>query len=478
MLFDCQGEGEIKLATRKFGERFTDTGISWSPDGKNIATVALNRKDNSKPFEIIITKTESGEQNSLTPNSWQWIGQLFWLKDGSGLVFSAFLENSPNMTDEIWLAAYPTGKTRQITNGINGFFGLGMTNDSKSLITVKSDRVASLWVSPTDKSAEASMINKSIGDNSAQKLGMEWTPDRKIIYSTAQGGNADIWTVNSDGANPKQLTNDVNADFVPTVSSDGRFIIFISNRGGTPNIWRMNPDGTNQTKLTDFKYTFSPSISPDGKWIYFGASANDSNDANLWKISIDGGEPVQITKESATSPKISPDGKYIACNFAEKTDVPNQSKPLKITILSATNGSIIKQFDEPKDQSGNLLTWTPDSKAISYIVTKNSVSNIWIQPIDGTPAQKITDFQTDEIFRYGWSKDYKNLVFEKGMSVNDIVIIRDTVSLELRGSHAQPEDGRLEDRRLRTRARRRVRFQLGGGRPHARAWLQAGNRDR
>ncbi len=426
MLFDCEGNGgETKLTTRKFGERFTETGAAWSPDGSNIAAVAFNNKDKAKPVDIIITDTKNGQQTSITPNSWQWIGKISWLSDGSGLVFSAFGENSPNMTDEIWLASYPDGKARQVTNGINGFFGLDITSDSKSLITVKSDRVTSLWVSPIDKSAQPVMINKSIGDNSLLKLGINWTADGRIIYSTAQGGNADIWMMNPDGTNPKQLTNETSADFSPVAAPDGKFLIFISNRSGTTNVWRMNMDGTNQKQLSDFKYSFSPSIAPDAQWIYFAASATNTNDTFLWKIPSGGGEPVQLTELPVRSPKLSPDGKFIVCHFPEKTEASNQSKKLKITILSAADGKLIKQFDGPNEEREIMLAWMPDNKAVSYVTTKNNISNIWIQPIDGTPAQKLLDAQTDEIFRYGWSNDNKNLVFEKGMTVDDIVIIRD-----------------------------------------------------
>lgn len=426
MLFDCAGAGETKLATRALRDRFSGDSVSWSPDGKKLAALAYNSNDVSKPFEIIIINVENGEQTILPTQSWMWIGQLAWLADGSGLVFSAFGENSPNMTDEIWFVSYPEGRTRQITNGVNGFFGLGITNDAGSLVTVKSDRVTSLWMSPKDDPNAAVMINKGIGDNSSMKLGVNWTTDGQILYSSVQNGNADIWLVNRDGTNPKQLTNDKSADFNPLATADGRYIIFISNRAGGSSLWRMDFDGTHQIQLSNLKNTVSPSVSPDGRWVYFGSSESNLDRPFLWKVSIDGGEVARVTNSGTYSPQLSPDGKYIACYFPEKLEDPkSRTKTNKLTILSAADAAVIRQFDEPQPAAQTALLWTPDGKAVSYLMTENGVSNIWVQPVDGGPRQKITNLQSEQIFRYGWSRDYKTLVFEKGMSINDIVILRD-----------------------------------------------------
>ena len=424
IIFNVENGKETRLSERPWRDRFSANGLSWSPDGKNIAAVVQNMSDAAKPFEILVTNVETAKQISLTPEPWSWIGQISWLGDGTGLVISAFPETSPNFTDEIWFVSYPEGKIRRITNDIIGSFGIGITKDSDSIVTVRSERVSSFWVSPKNQSSEASIINKNITDAGLMKLGMNWTPDGKIIYSTSQNGNADIWTVNADGSNPRQLTGEESADYEPVASPDNRYLVFISNRSGSPNIWRMNPDGTDQKQITNFKYVFSPSVSPDGNRIYFGASQGRFSNTFLWRISPDGENILQMTNLQTGAPRVSPDGKYIACSFPEKSGNPQAPTKFKLTLLSAADGSVVKQFDESISGGKISPVWTPDSKAVSYTVTKNGVTNIWSQPIDGSPPQKITDSKTEEIFRYGWSKDYQKLAFEKGMTINDVVIIR------------------------------------------------------
>lgn len=419
MIFDCETSDakEIKLTTRLLRNRFSPSGLSWSPDGKKIASAAINSVDSASKMEIIVTNVENGEQTSLK-EIWDWIGQLAWLADGSGIAITSYGENSPNITDEIWIVSYSEGKSRQVSNGINGFFGLGLTANSKSLVTVKSDRMTSLWLAPSDKLNEAKMIRKNTIDGTLFKLGIDWTPDGKIVYSTAQSGDADIWIMDADGNNQKQLTDNDAADYFPEVSSDGRYIIFISNRSGIRNLWRMNIDGTNPLQLSNLPNAIFPSISPDGNWVYFSATDSKTNRLALWKVSTNGGEATQLSNLLTISPQISPDGKYLACLYPENGE---QNGKLKLTLLSPENAGIIKQFEIFSNSVP--FNWTNDSKAISYLDSSSGVSNIRLQPIDGGETQKLTDSQTEDIFLHSWSKDGKNLVFVKETIINDIVLV-------------------------------------------------------
>ena len=371
-------------------------------------------------MDIIVTNAENGEQTSLTKETWDWLGKLSWLADGSGIAVTSYGENSPNITDEIWIVSYPEGKLRQITNGINGFFGLGMTADSSSLATVKSDRMTSLWTMPKEKPNEAKMIRKNTIDGSLFKLGIDWTPDGKIVYATAQNGDADIWIMDADGNNQKQLTDNNAADYFPKVTADGRYIVFISNRSGAKNLWRMNIDGTNPTKLSDLPNSLSPSISPDGNWVYFSAMDIQAGRLTLWKVSINGGEPIQISKLVALSPQISPDGKYLACFYPENGE---NGRRLKLTALSINDAVIIKQFEIFPQNSP--FSWTNDGQSISYVNNSNGISNIWLQSIDGSDSKQLTNSENEDIFQHSWSKD-GNLVFVKETINNDIVLINNS----------------------------------------------------
>jgi hypothetical protein len=66
-----------------------------------------------------------------------------------------------------------------------------------------------------------------------------------------------------------------------------------------------------------------------------------------------------------------------------------------------------------------------EARALTYIVTKNGVSDIWAQPIDGGPPKQLTDFTSDMIFSYAWSRDGKKLALARGSKTSDVVLISD-----------------------------------------------------
>ncbi|MEZ4725731.1 MAG: tetratricopeptide repeat protein [Caldilineaceae bacterium] len=79
-----------------------------------------------------------------------------------------------------------------------------------------------------------------------------WSPDGQMIAFVANHtGNDEIWLMNQDGGNQRQLTyNDWPWDKHPSFSPDGQQIVFYSNRTGTRQIWVMNSDGSNQVNLS------------------------------------------------------------------------------------------------------------------------------------------------------------------------------------------------------------------------------------
>jgi Tol biopolymer transport system component len=173
----------------------------------------------------------------------------------------------------------------------------------------------------------------------------------------------------------------------------------------------MDLDGSNQKKLAAGNF---PQCTPDGRLVIFGPRP-------LKKMSIDGGEPVQLTDKGSTGgAAISPDGKMIAAQYVQQPDIP-----AKIAIIPIEGGEPVKLFDASWPPRIPCIRWTADGRAVTYVANHDGVENIWSQPIDGGPPKQLTDFKSDEIFRFDWSRDGKRLVLSRGVESRDIVLIRD-----------------------------------------------------
>ena len=184
----------------------------------------------------------------------------------------------------------------------------------------------------------------------------------------------------------------------------------------------MDPDGGNLKRLTEGPGDIFPQSSPDGRWVVFWS--NRSGELRVWKVSIDGGEPVQLSNQLMNNPTVSPDGSQIACVYLETQ--PN-GLTSKIAIIPFAGGDPIKMLDLPQSyrQTNAGLRWTPDGRALTYIDAINGVSNIWSLPIDGSAPKQLTDFKTDQIFWFDFSRDGKQLAVSRGTETSDVILIRD-----------------------------------------------------
>jgi Tol biopolymer transport system component len=327
-----------------------------------------------------------------------------WLKDGNGLVVTA--KEQASSPTQIWYLTYPGGEVHRITNDLNDYHSTSLTADSMALATVQSDVVSHIWVAPNGQASRASQVSSGKFDGLEE---ISWTPDNKIVYSSSAGGNSDIWIMDADGSNQKQLTANAGRNALPSVSPNGRYIVFISNRAGNPNIWRMDIDGSSPKQLTNGSGENCPHFTPAGDWVVYNSFPSK---VVLWKVPIDGGNPVQLTDAPSWRPVVSPDGKMIACNYFV------EHSGWKMVIIPFAGGQPTKIFDTYRDAFG----WTPDGRALAYIDSRG-LSNITSQPTNGSPSKHLTEFNDGRIFAFAWSQDGKQLALARGMVTNDVVLI-------------------------------------------------------
>jgi TolB protein len=168
----------------------------------------------------------------------------------------------------------------------------------------------------------------------------------KLVFTSKRDGDLDIYTMDRNGKNVKRLTNELGYDGGPFWSYDGKQIVYRAYhpqsekekadyvsllkqnliRPTVLDIWVMNADGSNKRQVTNLsKASFAPYFFPDGQRIIFASNVADpkGRDFDLYKINVDGTGLERITYNDTFDgfPMFSPDGKKLvfASNRNDKT---------------------------------------------------------------------------------------------------------------------------------------------------------------
>jgi Tol biopolymer transport system component len=407
MVANEDGSGEKQLAVRKSPNGFGGP-VAWSPNGKTIAVVVFNSEAGVNYTSLVEVPVQGGAVRPLTPKRWTSVWDLAWVPDGRGLV--ATTEARSGGPTQIAYVSYANGDVRRITSDLNWYTGVSVTADSRVVATMQWQFSLDAWVAPMAglDSAKPITSHGSLEDPTR-------SPDGRIVYSSDADGN--IWLMGSDGSNPKQLTSNAGVNFLPRVSRDGHYIVFESDRKGSDQIWRMDSDGNNPKQLTDSTESLSPDCAPDGKWVVYIKSAPEKG---VWKVPMEGGNPVRLSDAEAQDLNISPDGKMIAYSYED----PSANPPQGVAITAFEGGPAIKHFDI-LSSVGTKFRWGTDGRSLLYTKNEGGVDNIWNQPIAGGTPKQITHFNSEIISSFNLSRDGKRLVMSRGTARQDAVLLRD-----------------------------------------------------
>lgn len=412
VIADADGTSRQFIAQKSQPNTFVFDGdfAVWSPDGENIACLVNHLEANENYGSLVAVNVKDGTEKPLGAIKWQDVRGFEWLKDGSGLIVSGREKNSAK--NQIWRMSLPSGEIRPVTDDLNDYSWISLDGAGGSMVALQTATVNSLYVGELDGKDENF---KEIISEVSPVYPFVWTPDGKIIFQSAADGTANLWTMDADGANRRQLTTDAQVnERGMCLTPDGKYVVFTSWRSGKSNLWRVDADGQNLTQLTFGEADAHPDCTPDREAVVFQRGI--LSQPGLWKTSVSGGEPVKLTDFRAKWGAISNDGKQIS--FLQMKDDKWQ-----ICLIGADGGTISKRLDVPPIQRENTIRWSPDNRSLWFIGVNGNVGNIWTMPLDGSPPEQITNFNSHWLDDFSPSFDKKKFALARRLSVSDMILI-------------------------------------------------------
>ena len=271
-----------------------DYGQVWSPDGTRIAF----NSDRTGNFEIYVMDSGGTNVRRLTRDSAANVGpvwspdgtQLAYTSDGRIFVMDTDGSDGRRLNNDIASAALgPQAWSSNMSRGSDLFDDVPSGHWADEAIGWAVDRgvIAGVDESSFDLDGTVSraeivgFLHRAFSRSSDKEFQWRfmnsWSPDgTQIAYEEFVGDDTEIFVLNSDGTNRRQLTNNTATDWRGRWSPDGRRIVFQSDRDGDEEVYVMNSDGTNQTRLTDNNvWDGAGSWSPDGTRIVFESNRQD-----------------------------------------------------------------------------------------------------------------------------------------------------------------------------------------------------------
>lgn len=228
-------------------------------------------------------------------------------------------------------------------------------------------------------------------------------PYGKIAFVAFRDGNQEIYIMNADGSDERNLTNHEAEDFDPDISRDGSRIAFVSKRSGLPGIYVMNSDGSDLEVVPNTGGGLSPRWSRDGTRLAF------SNGGSISVTNLDGGDQ-QLIMEAEDPGTAAPcrAGGFPGSWSADDERVAYYSASGSLSVAQVctvgVDGDGPKVIAQAPDAYLVEPVFSPDGRLIVYRAIVDNQHDIWIVDVESGERTNITDDPALDI-EPSWSPD-------------------------------------------------------------------------
>ena len=237
--------------------------------------------------------------------------------------------------------------------------------------------------------------------------------DSRVVYVAESGPKANrvkqLVMMDSDGANPVQLTDGASLVITPRFSPDNRWLSYVSYVEGNPHVFLLEIASGRQQRIGNFgRMSFAPRFSTDGGRLVFSSSSGSNT--NLFLLNLASGQAGQISSVAAidTSPSFSPDGTKIVFES-------DRGGSQQIYVMDAAGGGANRiSFGE-----GTYSTpaWSPKGDLIAFTRIGGDSFSIGTMRPDGSGERILTNSFHNE--GPTWAPNGRVLMFWRDLGGND-----------------------------------------------------------
>jgi Tol biopolymer transport system component len=307
---------------------------------------------------------------------------------------------------QLWRVSFPDGRRTKLTNDINRYTDLSVSADRNTLVTSRPELRVSLRVGDGEGRTGADVVKPSPFLSSAFQYATVGWDGSRVLFTHTLNGRFEIFRV--DTSVPNATPEAVTAGREMSVAPDGSIVYrSVAAEGG--GLWRVGRDGQHPVEIVKATVTY-PLVTPDGASVVFNVPIGGTQ--RLARVPMAGGEPIPITSDHVdiyAFSDVSPDGRSILIQRGRDW-----------TVCDFPDGTLRKVLGP---LAGVRPRWRPDGKGVAYAdTTKNT--DIWVKPIDGSPAYQLTHLQEDRaVAGFAWSRDGKQLAITQVSGIaSDIVL--------------------------------------------------------
>jgi TolB protein len=231
----------------------------------------------------------------------------------------------------------------------------------------------------------------------------------RIVFVSDRSGAKEIWVMNWDGSDQRQLTRYGTITTFPSASPDGRIVAFTTYATGSPSIQMFSLDSGRKLPFYNQRASMNAFVTftPDSKRIVFSSTAG-GGPAQLYMANADGSGLHRITASGAieVEPKINPK------TGVDLVDVSGRSGGLPQVYHMSLEGTDVQRLTPGTGEATNPA-WSPDGDHIAFAWTKGFEPgnyNIFIMSVS---SQQITQLTANEGRNENpsWAPDGAHIVY-------------------------------------------------------------------